>query len=264
MPEWLAVILLGVIEGVTEFLPVSSTGHLLLAQNSGLLPLQSELFNVGIQGGAVVAVLAVFWRRSLDLVTHFREPLQRDYLTKLAAAFLLTAVGGVGLKAVGFELPETTAPVAAATLLGGVLILLAEKRLRGRSAEARLTWTIAVAVAMAQVLAAACPGTSRSGACMVAAMLFGLNRPAATEFAFLVGVPTLLSAAVLELGLAMVRGQASEENWARFALGAATSAVVAFVVVRWLLHFVQSHRLDVFGWYRIGLGLLMFAVAALA
>lgn len=262
MPDWLAVVLLGVVEGVTEFLPISSTGHLLLFQTTGLLPAQSELFNVAIQSGAVLAVVAVFWRRCLTLFTRFREAESRDYLLKLVAAFLVTGVGGVALKAAGLELPETTTPVAVATLLGGGLILLAERRLSGSSGHERIGWDICFAVAGAQLLAAACPGTSRSGACMVAAMLLGLGRAPATEFSFLVGVPTLLSAAVLEIGLAVHRGKTHDEDWAHAALGTAVSAGVAFVVVRWLLGFLQTHTLKVFGWYRLVLGALLLLLAA--
>jgi undecaprenyl-diphosphatase len=238
MPDWLTVVLLGIIEGITEFLPISSTGHLLLVQNAGLLDAQSELFNVVIQSGAVVAVLAVFWRRTVALATGLHDPKQRDYLVKLLVSFVLTGMGGVLLKAVGFELPETVGPVAIATFVGGVLILLAERRLAGKSPHDQITWTICIAVAAAQLLAAAFPGTSRSGACIVAAMLLGLNRPLAVEFSFLVGVPTLLSAGALELTLSLVRGEASDEDWGLVALGTAVSAVVAFIAVRWLLQFV--------------------------
>lgn len=262
MPDWLVVVLLGLVEGITEFLPVSSTGHLLLLQNTGVLPAQSELFNVGIQSGAVLAVLAVFWRRSVQLLVGFRRPRERDYLVKLLAAFLLTAVGGAALKGLGLELPESATPVALATLIGGVLILFAERRLQQTTSEGELDWKVTIAVAFAQLLAATCPGTSRSGACMVAAMLLGLRRPAATEFSFLVGVPTLLSAGFLEVALTVARGEAKNEHWGLLALGTAVSALVAFVVVHWLLRFVQTHTLNAFGWYRIALGALILGVVA--
>ena len=107
MPEWLQVIILGIIEGVTEFLPISSTGHLLIAQQ--WLHRQPEAFNVAIQSGAMLAVIVIFRERVMELITKWREPESRDYTLKLILAFVITGVGGVALKAAGFELPETAA-----------------------------------------------------------------------------------------------------------------------------------------------------------
>ncbi len=188
MPEWLAVILLGVIEGVTEFLPISSTGHLLLVENSHLLPRQSDLFNITIQSGAALAVLAVFGGRLRDLLARIREPAAGGYLAKLLLAFVITGAGGLAVKRLGFVLPKEVAPIAWATLIGGVVILLVEWGLRGRSARSEVTWAVAVAVGLAQLLAAVFPGTSRAAATIMIAMLLGLARPIATEFSFLVGV----------------------------------------------------------------------------
>lgn len=259
MPAWLSIVVLGIIEGLTEFLPVSSTGHLLLAQNSGWLPQQSDLFNVVIQSGAVLAVLVVFAKRAKDLALRWKQPENFDYLAKLAVCFLVTAAGGLVLKKLDFELPETAAPVAWATLIGGVVILAVERWLKGRRVDDRLTWTIALAVAGAQLLAATCPGTSRSGACILAAMALGLARPAATEFSFLIGVPTLLAAGGLKIVSALRDGTAANEDWGLVLLGTMVSAVTAFVVVKWLLRFVQTHTLNVFGWYRIALGVAILA-----
>lgn len=257
MSDWFSIVLLGIIEGITEFLPVSSTGHLLLVQDSGWLPRQTDLFNVVIQSGAVVAVLFVFAKRSRELATRWREPANFDYLSKLAVAFVITAAGGLIMKKMNFRLPETAAPVAWATLIGGVVILGVERWLKGRKMSEDITWAMAVAVAGAQLLAATCPGTSRSGACILAAMALGLARPAATEFSFLIGVPTLLAAGGLKIFSALKDGTAGDENWGMVALGTVVSAVAAFFVVKWLLRFVQTHTLNVFGWYRIALGILI-------
>ena len=132
MPDWLAVVILGVIEGVTEFLPISSTGHLLLVENSGLVPRQSDLFNITIQSGAALAVLAVFGGRIRDLLSSLKEPAARDYLLKLLLAFVITGAGGIAIKRLGFTLPKEIAPIAWATLLGGIVILVIEWSLRGR------------------------------------------------------------------------------------------------------------------------------------
>ncbi len=244
MPEWLAVILLGVIEGVTEFLPISSTGHLLLVENAHLLPGQSDLFNITIQSGAALAVLAVFGDRLRDLLAHVREPAAGGYLAKLVLAFVITGVGGLAIKRLGFVLPK---------------ILLVEWGLRGRAGRAEVTWAVAVAVGLAQLLAAVFPGTSRAAATIMIAMLLGLARPIATEFSFLVGVPTLLAAGGFETLHALRHPAGPPTKWGMLALGTIVSAVTAFVVVRWLLRWIQTHSFSPFGWYRIALGLLMLA-----
>lgn len=259
MPEWLAVILLGVIEGVTEFLPISSTGHLLLVENSHLLPGQSDLFNITIQSGAALAVLAVFGGRLRDLLARVREPAAGGYLAKLLLAFVITGAGGLAVKRLGFVLPKEVAPIAWATLIGGVVILLVEWGLRGRSARSEVTWAVAVAVGLAQLLAAVFPGTSRAAATIMIAMLLGLARPAATEFSFLVGVPTLIAAGGFETLHALRHPAGPSTKWGMLALGTVVSALTAFVVVRWLLRWIQTHSFAPFGWYRIALGLLMLA-----
>lgn len=259
MPDWLAVVLLGIIEGVTEFLPISSTGHLLIPENLGLLPAKSDLFNVVIQSGAVLAVLAVFTERVKGFVTSLAAPSTRDYLLKLALSFLITAGGGVMIKKLEIELPETVTPVAWATLIGGFVILAVEQARKDRSGVAEITWMVAVAVALAQLLAAVFPGTSRSGASILMAMAFGVARPAATEFSFLLGIPTLTAAGAFKILSAVQDGVAGQEDWAMVGLGTLVSAVSAFLVVKWLIRFVQGHTFHGFAWYRIVLGGLLLA-----
>jgi undecaprenyl-diphosphatase len=258
VPAWLSVVILGVIEGITEFLPISSTGHLLLVENANLVSRQSDLFNITIQSGAAVAVLAVFGGRIRDLLARATQPDARDYLLKLLLAFVITGVGGLVVKRVGFTLPKEIAPIAWATLVGGVIIIAIEWTLRsGRSLRRDVTWAVAIAVGLAQLLAAVFPGTSRSAATIMIAMLLGLARPAATEFSFLVGVPTLLAAGGLETVQALRHSTGPPTDWGLLALGTVVSAVTAFVVVRWLLRWVQTHEFSPFGWYRIALGLVM-------
>jgi undecaprenyl-diphosphatase len=167
-------------------------------------------------------------------------------------------VGGLVVKRLGFTLPKEIAPIAWATLVGGVVIIAIEWVLRSRPAPRRdVTWAVAVVVGLAQLLAAVFPGTSRSAATIMTAMLLGLARPAATEFSFLVGVPTLLAAGALETTQALRHPAGPPTEWGLLALGTVVSAVTAFVVVRWLLRWVQTHDFVVFGWYRIALGLVM-------
>jgi undecaprenyl-diphosphatase len=257
VPDWLAVIILGVIEGITEFLPISSTGHLLLVENSHWLPQQTDLFNVTIQSGAAVAVLLVFSTRVRDLLLRLDDPVTRDYLFKLVLAFVITGIGGLVVKKLGFRLPKEVAPIAWATLVGGIVILLIEWAIRGRQVRAHVTWLMAVAVGLAQLLAAVFPGTSRSAATILIALALGLSRPGATEFSFLVGVPTLLAAGGLETYEALKHPGPAATDWGLLALGTLVSAITAFLVVRWLLRWIQTHSFAVFGWYRIILGLAM-------
>ena len=245
MPDWLAVIILGIIEGVTEFLPISSTGHLLIPQNLGWLPKQGDLFDVVIQSGAVIAVLAVFMKRVKELATTLGDPATQDYLKKLAVSFGITAAGGLVIKKIG-----------------GIIILVLERQYRGKEGLSEITWAVVVAVAVAQLLAAVFPGTSRSGASILMAMAFGIARPAATEFSFLLGIPTLMAAGGLKIVSAFVEGEAAKENWGLIALGTLVSALAAFVVVKWLVRFVQSHTFNGFAWYRIVLGVILLVMAA--
>jgi undecaprenyl-diphosphatase len=249
------IILLGIVEGVTEFLPVSSTGHLLLVEHWLTLPQQpSELFNVVIQTGAVLAVGFAFWGRLRQLFAERNKPETRDFALKIAGAFLITAVGGLAMKKLGLKLPEAAAPVAWATLIGGFVIFAVERVARGRDGTPFITWSVAVAVGLAQLVAAAFPGTSRSGASIIIALLFGLSRPAATEFSFLVGVPTLLAAGGYSILSALSKPDGAHEPWSQILLGTVVSGITAFLVVRWLLRFVQTHTFVLFGWYRVILG----------
>jgi undecaprenyl-diphosphatase len=259
VPDWLAVIVLGMVEGITEFLPISSTGHLLLV-DQWLGAKKGDLFVTVVQCGAVLAVILAFWGRVIELATGWRDPKLRDYTLKLALAFGITGVGGLILKKLNFQLPDdAAAPVAWATLIGGVLIILIERWLRDKPLREDVTWTIAVLAGIAQLIAAVFPGTSRSGATILMALALGLKRPQAAEFSFLLGVPTLLAAGGLQIYSAVKEGQTVD--WAMVSLGVFVSAVTAFAAVKWLLKFVQSHTFVLFGWYRILLGVLILLFA---
>lgn len=256
MEEALEAILLGFIEGITEFLPISSTGHLLIAQH--WLGPRSALFNVAIQVGAILGVVLVYWQRLLDLSLRFRQPENRDYLYKLAAAFVITGVGGLAVKLAGVELPETVTPIAHALIAGGVGILVIERMLVAVPPVERITWHVAAWVGVAQVVAGVFPGTSRSAAAIFAAMLAGLtSRPAAAEFAFLVGIPTMIAAAGYELAKMLSERGVDGENWTSLGIAFVAAAIVAFASVKWLLVFIRTHRFTVFAWYRIAFGVVL-------
>jgi undecaprenyl-diphosphatase len=257
MPIWIVVVLLGVIEGITEFLPVSSTGHLLIAEQ--WLPRQSDLFNIVIQCGAVIAVLPLFRERLHQFFFRWREKATQDYAFKVLVAFVLTGVGAFVWDHMGHKLPKELGPIAWALLIGGIAFIAVEQWLRGRPLKNDVTWSIAFAVGVAQLIAAIFPGTSRSGSSIVFCLVLGLNRPAATEFSFLVGIPTMLAAGAWEIrkSLHQHSGAASQENWAMVGLGFVVAAVVSFIAVKWLLRYVQTHTFVAFGWYRIVLAVVI-------
>ena len=249
--------LLGIIEGITEFLPVSSTGHLLLCERV-LGIRQSDLFNVVIQCGAVLAVLPLFPERLKQFCFRWREPATRDYLLKIVVAFVITGAGGLLLEKMDFALPEKPLPVALALLVGGILFVVIERWLRGKTLSDAIGWNVVLAVGFGQLIAAVFPGTSRSGSTILLALLLGLSRPAATEFSFLVGIPTMLAAGALKIFQELREtGDGPAENWGLLLLSAIVAAVVSFIAVKWLLRYVQSHTFTAFGWYRIGLGLVI-------
>jgi undecaprenyl-diphosphatase len=260
VPDWLNVILLGVIEGITEFLPISSTAHLLIAGH-WLAP-QSDLFNVVIQSGAVLAVIPLFWNRCRQFVFQYRDPQIQRYFLKLMLAFGLTGAGGLLLEKNDFKLPEELGPVAWALLVGGICFLGIEHWLKGKKLSDEISWTVAVAVGIGQLVAAVFPGASRSGTTILMALLLGLNRPVATEFSFLVGIPTMLAAGGMKVYKALFHSSPNDAavSWGLVALGTLVSALVSFLVVKWLLRYIQSHTFSLFGWYRIALGVVLLAV----
>jgi len=252
MPEILCVILLGLIEGITEFLPISSTGHLLVAEH--WLGARSETFNVVIQAGAILAVALIYRQRLWQLAVGFGQAENRDYAFKLIVAFLITGALGFAVTKLGFKLPERVTPIAWAFVIGGVWMIVAEHFAAKLPDRTRVTWPVAILVGLAQVVAAIFPGTSRSAATIFVAMLAGTsNRPAATEFAFLVGIPTMFAASGYELLKAAKAGEA-HEDWGALTLAFVVSTITAFVVVKWLLGFIRTHRFTPFALYRIVLG----------
>ena len=255
LPSWLAVVVLGIVEGITEFIPVSSTGHLLIAEN-WMQYHQTDLFNVVIQSGAVLAVLPLFKDR-IAMLLRWHEPASLTLNLKILTAFLMTVAGGLVLDKKGIKLPENIQPVAAALIVGGVLFLVVETLMKGRESTEEISWAVVIVVALAQLVAAVFPGASRSGATIIFAMMLGTSRIAATEFSFLVGIPTLLAAGGFKILKSLKSG--AHEEWVLLALGTVVAAVVSFIAVKWLLRFIQTHTFVGFGIYRIALGLVLLA-----
>ncbi len=259
----LSAVVMGVVEGLTEFLPISSTGHLLIASN--LLRFQESMggtFEIFIQFGAVLAVLGYYAR---DLLAQARavptDPAVRRFWACIVVAFLPAAVLGLLLrnwiKSVLFASP---AVIAWSLILGGVVLILVE-RLPRRRAVAKtptaITFRQALAIGLAQATALV-PGVSRSGASMVGGLLTGLDRPTATTFSFYLAIPTLGAATVVDL-LGSLR-QLNADNLPLLLIGTVVSAVVAGASIRWLLGYVAHHTFVPFGVYRIAVGLLLLAM----
>ena len=262
MSAWLIAVVLGFIEGLTEFIPVSSTGHLLLAEHwltVGGKPLDetffgTEIFNAVIQCGAMLAVLPLFSSR-LATLARWREPAVRDYFLKIGVAFAITVAGVLVMKKGGLTLPHTVMPIALALLIGGVLFIAVETWLRGRKATLEVTWTLAVVFGVAQLIAVAFPGSSRSGATILFALILGMARGPAVEFSFLLGIPTLLAAGA-KTSLDALKAHETI-LWSPLIIATLVSAVVSFVAVKWLLHYVQNHTIVGFGVYRIALAVVL-------
>jgi undecaprenyl-diphosphatase len=253
MTDLLHALVLGIVEGLTEFLPISSTGHLILA--GALLGSNDErakVFEVVIQTGAMLAVVWEYRARFFRIDAK----LYRNLAVAFVPAALLGLIFGSAIKAHLFK----PVPVALAFVVGGVIILLVERRPASpRVEEARAMSALdALKVGVAQCFALI-PGTSRSGATIIGGMLCGLSRKAATEFSFFLAVPTLVAAGAYDLWKS--RGLLSAADAAPFAVGSAAAFVSAFVVIRWLVRYVASHDFRPFAWYRIVFGLLVLATA---
>jgi undecaprenyl-diphosphatase len=259
MSDLFSALLLGILEGITEFLPISSTGHLLIAQH--WLGARSDFFNIIIQAGAIIAITLVFRQRLWSLATGLNQAANRDYVMKLGAAFAVTALVGLPVRLAGWELPETVTPVAIALIVGGIWMLLAEKIAARLPDRDSISWTVAIAVGLAQVVAGVFPGTSRSAAAIFLAMLLGLSRrSAATEFVFLVGIPTMFAASAYAFLELVKNGGVAEEAWGDVAVAFTAAVVTGFIVVRWLMAYIKRHSYGWFALYRIVLGasLLLF------
>lgn len=252
--------LLGIVEGLTEFLPVSSTGHLILAGD--LLEFNNErgkLFEIVIQSGAILAVIWEYRERILKILRGLpREATARRFVINLGIAFLPLALLGLAFgKAIKAQLFQPI-PVASAFILGAFVIIWAERRehtIRIQRVE-DLRWSDALKLGIAQAFALI-PGTSRSGATIIGGLFFGLSRKAATEFSFFLAIPTLLLATAYQLY--KERSLLSLDDVGMWAVGFTSAFLSAFLCVRWLLRYIAHHDFVVFAWYRILFGIIVLA-----
>lgn len=258
--------IMGVVEGLTEFLPISSTGHLILA--GALLGFdddKAKVFDIAIQTGAILAVILVYWQKIRDTLVAL--PTQRqaqqfalNVLIAFLPAVVLGLLAGKAIKAHLF----TPVVVASTFIIGGFIILWAEKRQANAATAPRILnvdqmrWQDALKVGLVQCFAMV-PGTSRSGATIIGGMLLGLSRKAATDFSFFLAIPTLIGAGAYSLY--KERALLSMADLPMFGVGLMFSFLSAWLCVRWLLRFIATHTFNGFAWYRIVFGVIVLATS---
>lgn len=257
----------GIVEGLTEFLPISSTGHLILTGT--LLNFHDEkakVFEIVIQAGAIFAVCWEYRERIASTFAGLSsDPKAQRFTLNLAIAFIPAAILGLSFHELIKSVLFRPIPVALAFVIGGVIILFAERWYKARSALRTtppidsvdaLTPMDALKLGFAQC-AALIPGTSRSGATIIGGLFFGLSRKCATEFSFFLAIPTILAATVYSLW--KERALLSTGDIPIFGVGFIAAFISAFLCVRWLLRYISTHDFTPFAWYRIAFGLMVLA-----
>ena len=263
----LKALILGVVEGLTEFLPISSTGHLILAGDLlGFNDDKGKVFEIVIQTGAMLAIVWEYRLRFWSVLTGLgSQPEARRFVANLIVAFMPAAVLGLAFSKLIKSVLFKPVPVALAFIVGGIIILWVERRPQASNLHTAridsvddMDWRDALKVGFAQAFALI-PGTSRSGATIIGGMLFGLSRRAATEFSFFLAVPTLVAAGLYDLY--KNRALLSADDIAIFGVGSVAAFLSAFLCVRWLLRYIANHDFKIFAWYRIVFGVVVLLTA---
>ncbi len=262
MHEYLAAVVLGIIEGITEFLPISSTGHLIIANHwLGFHGSFASMFDVIIQLGAILSVIIYFRRTLIPPRQNITEQkhiftLWKKTLTALLPALVIGATLGQWVEEALFNIPV----VASALILGGIVLIIVDRKDGGGLINdvAAVSYKKALGIGLIQCLAMI-PGTSRSASTIIGAMLLGCNRRTAAEFSFFLAIPTMLAAS----GYTFLKNDGftmSAQQWLTLGIGFAVSFVVAWAVIAWLMGYIRRHDFRIFGWYRIALGLVLFGM----
>jgi undecaprenyl-diphosphatase len=261
---YLQAAVLGVVEGLTEFLPISSTGHLIIAgQLIGFNDDKAKVFDVVIQSGAMLAIVWEYRVRFTSVLARLpSDPAARRFVANLIVAFIPAAVLGLAFNKLIKEHLFFAVPVAIAFIVGCLIILWVDRRTVRARVETvdDMSWSDALKVGLAQTVALF-PGASRSGSTIIGGMLFGLSRRAATEFSFFLAVPTLVAAGAYDFY--KNRALFSASDLGPLAVGFGVSFIAAFLCVRWLLRYIVSHDFTLFAWYRIAFGVMVLATAYL-
>lgn len=263
--EIFKVIILGIVEGITEWLPISSTGHMILVDEFLQLSMSEsfkEMFFVVIQLGAILAVVLLFWNKIFPFRFREKPIVKKDTMimwVKIVVATVPAAIVGVLFDDKIDELFYNYKVVAIALIVYGVLFIIIENRNKGRkpciNAMSEMTYKAAVMIGFFQLLAAIVPGTSRSGATIVGAILIGVSREVAAEFTFFLAIPVMFGASLLKLikfGFVFTTGETIA-----LLLGMVVAFVVSIVVIKFLMGYIKKHDFKVFGWYRIVLGVVV-------
>ena len=268
--EWIEIfkaIILGIIEGITEWLPVSSTGHMILVDEFlqlGMSPAFKEMFFVVIQLGAIMAVVILYWKKIFPFNFDRKPFIQKDIIImwiKIVIACVPAAVVGLLWDDQINELFYNFQTVATMLIIFGILFIVVENHNKGRRPKVtnmnRLTYKMAIIIGLFQLIAAVFPGTSRSGATILGALLIGISREVAAEFTFFLAIPVMFGASLLKL----VKFGFAFTSFELIVLGVGT--IVSFVVSVWaikfLMGYIKKHDFKVFGWYRIVLGIILLA-----
>jgi undecaprenyl-diphosphatase len=262
----LKALIMGIVEGLTEFLPISSTGHLILA--GSLLHFTGEkikVFEIAIQGGAMLAVIWEYRAKIASVLSGmFNDRKAQKFLLNILIAFIPAASLGFFLAGSIKKVLFAPVPVALAFIVGGFVILWVEKRQKSGHIVTRvdsvddMTPLDALKIGLAQAFALV-PGTSRSGATIIGGMWLGLSRKASTEFSFFLAIPTLMGATIYSLY--KERALLSAADLPMFGIGTISAFVSAFICVRWLLRYISTHDFTVFAWYRIVFGIVVILTA---
>jgi undecaprenyl-diphosphatase len=258
MTEFLVAILLGIVEGVTEFLPVSSTGHLILASElMGYDAAQWAMFNVVIQLGAILAVVVLYWRTfwAVALGLLQRNPVSWRFLRNLVVAFIPAAVIGLALHKQIEALLGKPEVVAWALIAGGIAILVIERLIKSATIHgiAEIPLVRVIGIGFIQCISMI-PGVSRSGATIMGALTLGVERRTAAEFSFFLAIPTMLGATVLELAKNHDAITSGSVGWSHIAVGFVVAFLVAILVIKWFVGIVSKHGFAPFAYYRIAAG----------
>ena len=270
--EILKAVLFGIVEGITEWLPISSTGHMILVDQFVHLNVSADfykMFEVVIQLGAIMAVVVLFWNKLWPFHMKNEKPAWKDgalsMWLKIIVAVIPAAIIGVLFDDKIDELFYHPVPVAIALIVVGVLFIVVETIMKGKKPSIRnigqITYKAAVIIGLFQVLAAVFPGTSRSGATIIGALLIGVSRATAAEFTFFLAVPVMFGASLLKVIKYIAAGVAmTGSELVILVIGTLVAFIVSVFVIKFLMSYIKKHDFKVFGWYRIVLGILVLLI----
>lgn len=269
--EIIKAIILGIVEGITEWLPISSTGHMILVDEVlklNMSPEFMEMFLVVIQLGAILAVILLYWKKIWPFKVENGLKIEKDTIimwVKILIACVPAAIVGVLFDDKLNELFYNPTTVAIMLILFGILFIIIENYNKGKSPKinslSKITYTVAIMIGIFQLIAAVFPGTSRSGATIVGALLIGVSRTIAAEFTFFLAIPVMLGASALKLvKFALKTGFVMTGNEvAILSVGTFVAFIVSIITIKFLMSYIKSNDFKVFGWYRIILGILVLA-----